>query len=200
MNRFRELLLILLLSGCASVPPALPPDMDAVLPGDRAGITHWQLRGRVSLTRGEQGWHAGLDWQMQDDSYRLQVSGPLGQGAFLLSGNSDAVTLTDSDGNVYAAADAESLLEQATGWQLPVGGLRYWVRGIAAPRGTVEVTRDEQGSVRQLVQSGWTITYQRYRDVAGSSWPAKIRLEREDLVVKLVIDQWLPEQAGAAPR
>lgn len=198
MRRFRALLLVLLLSGCAAVPP-VPPDVAAIVSADRAAITRWQFRGRVSLTQGAQGWHAGLDWQTSNDRYRLQVSGPLGQGALLLTGNSDGVTLVDSEGRIYTAPDAESLLQQATGWQLPVSGLKYWVRGLAAPESAARATHDDQGYLTELMQSGWTITYQRYHDVSGSAWPAKLRLERGDLAVRLVIDQWLLDRSGAAP-
>ncbi len=190
MKRLRELLLVLLLTGCAAVPPAAPPGVDSITSAERAAITHWQFHGRVSLTRGEQGWHAGLDWESRADQYRLQVSGPLGQGALLLTGNEYGVTLVDGEGRVYMAPDAEVLLQQVAGWHLPVAGLQYWVRGLSAPYAPAEATRDAHGRLQQLVQSGWTITYQRYQDVGGSSWPAKMRLERDELIMRLVIDQW----------
>jgi outer membrane lipoprotein LolB len=166
---------------------------------DRAAITRWQFHGRVSLTQGEQGWHAGLDWETRPDQYRLQVSGPLGQGALLLTGDEYGVTLVDAEGRVYMSTDAEGLLLQVAGWRLPVSGLQYWVRGLPAPNTPVEATRDAQGRLQQLEQSGWNISYQRYQDVAGSAWPVKIRLERDDLTVKLVIDQWQLELPGASP-
>jgi len=197
VKRLRELLLVLLLSGCAAVPPTAPPGVDSITSADRAAISHWQFHGRVSLTQGEQGWHAGLDWENRADQYRLQVSGPLGQGALLLTGDEYVVTLVDGEGRIYTAQDAEGLLQQVAGWQLPVAGLRYWVRGLPAPLAPVEATHDAQGRLQQLVQSGWTITYQRYQDVDGSAWPAKMRLERDELVVRLVIDQWQLEQPGA---
>jgi outer membrane lipoprotein LolB len=197
VNRLRELLLILLLTGCAAVPPAAPPDVDSITAAERAAITHWQFNGRVSLTRGEQGWHAGLKWQTRGERYRLRVAGPLGQGALLLTGDEQAVTLVDGEGRVYVASTAEDLLQQATGWELPVSGLHYWVRGLSAPQGGFETSRDAQGRLQQLVQSGWTITYQRYQDVAGSAWPAKMRLERDGLTVRLVIDEWQLDLPGA---
>jgi outer membrane lipoprotein LolB len=197
VNRLRELLLILLLSGCAAIPPAGPPGTDTLTSAERAAIANWQFQGRVSLTRGEQGWHAGLNWENRADQYRLQVSGPLGQGALLLTGDAHGVTLVDGEGRVYTATDAEGLLQQVAGWQLPVSGLQYWVRGLSVPHASVEATRDAEGRLQQLVQSGWTITYQRYQDVAGSAWPSKMRLERDELAVRLVIDHWQLGLPGA---
>jgi outer membrane lipoprotein LolB len=190
VKRLWELLLILLLSGCAAVPPALPPGVEPITDAERAAITHWQFQGRISLTRGEQGWHAGLDWETRPEQYRLQVSGPLGQGALLLSGTADGVTLVDGEGRVYMATDAEGLLLQVAGWRLPVSGMQYWVRGLAVPHVPYETARDARGRPLELEQSGWKISYQRYQEVAGSAWPVKIRMEHDELVVRLVIHQW----------
>lgn len=198
MKRLRELLLILLLSGCAAVPPPLPPGVEPVTDAERAAITHWQFQGRISLTRGEQGWHAGLDWETRPELYRLQVSGPLGQGALLLTGNDDGVTLVDGEGRVYMATDAEGLLLQVAGWRLPVSGMQYWVRGLAVPHVPFEAARDARGRPLELEQSGWKISYQRYQEVAGSAWPAKIRMEHDELILRLVIHQWQLGQPGTS--
>lgn len=195
MTRAGVLLLILLLAGCAAlpVPETAPGGMTP------AGITDWKFNGRISLTRGEQGWHAGLDWENRADRYRLQVTGPLGQGALQLAGDPAGVMLTDSESRVYTAPDADTLLAQVTGWDIPVAGMQYWVRGLSAPEGAVRVTLDPDGRLQRLEQSGWVITYQRYRSIGGYDWPAKLLLVRDDLAVRLVIDQWqldLPREPG----
>jgi outer membrane lipoprotein LolB len=186
VKRLGELLLILLLTGCAAVPvPETAPA--SVTP---ATIKDWNFNGRISLTRGEQGWHAGLDWENRAERYRLQVTGPLGQGALQLTGDPGGVTLVDSEARLYTARDVDALLAQVTGWDLPVSGMQYWVRGLSAPGGPFRTTLDRQGRLQQLEQSGWIITYQRYRTIGGSEWPAKLKLVHDDLAVRLVIDQW----------
>jgi len=186
VTRAGALLLILLLSGCAAVPVPQAPQ-GAVNP---ATIKAWKVNGRISLTRGEQGWHAGLDWENRADRYRLQVTGPLGQGALQLTGDASGVTLVDSDARVYSAHDVDALLAKVTGWDLPVAGMQYWVRGLSAPEGAVRVVLDSQGRLQRLEQSGWVITYQRFKTIAGNDWPAKLKLVHDDLAVRLVIDQW----------
>jgi outer membrane lipoprotein LolB len=182
-------LLLMLLAACTSTPvidtggPLRPV----------SEIRQWELSGRVSITRGDEGWHAGLLWHQQDGRYRLQVSGPLGQGAFELSGNDAGVVLRDADGQRYAARDAESLLLQVTGWRLPVDGLRFWVRGLPAPGGDPQETRDAAGRLVQLAQAGWDIRYDRYRLQDGYAWPGRLKLVRDDIAVRLVIDSWRPE-------
>jgi outer membrane lipoprotein LolB len=178
---------VLLLAGCA-----VTPTIETWQSPTATLISDWQFTGRVSLTQDEQGWHAGLLWQEQAERFQLQISGPLGQEAFRLSGDAEGVLLEDKKGNKTRAGDAESLLLQTTGWSLPVSGLRYWVRGLPVPGVKAGENRDLQGRLLTLEQSGWSISYSRYHFVAGVGWPAKMRLVRDDVSVRLVIDEWRP--------
>ncbi len=183
MKHVSGLLLILLLSGCAATP-LLKSSRSA------AEFSDWQLQGRIALRHGDQGWHASLLWQQQADAYQLKVSGPLGQGGFQLAGDETGVVLVDAGGNSSFAHDGDALLLQATGWQLPVMGLRYWVRGLPEPDAKATRIVDESGLLSRLEQSGWVIHYQNYQLVEGAAVPSKLQLARDDISVRLVINQW----------
>jgi outer membrane lipoprotein LolB len=195
--------LVLVLAGCASQPgpPVAATAFDPELPEYSA----WSIRGRVSLVRGEQGWHARMNWHEAAGHYRLNLSGPLGQGALQISGAVDGmVRLQTADGRQYAAADADALVLSVTGWQLPVTELRYWVRGVPVPGEDAGMTADGQGRLARLQQSGWDITYNRYREHVGRGWPTRMRLEAADISVTLVIDEWtvsppVTQPAGLVP-
>ena len=179
MKRFTGLFFILLLTGCAATP-ALKSSRSA------AEFTDWQLNG----THGDQGWHASLLWQERSDGFQLKLSGPLGQGGFQLAGDERGVMLVDAEGNSSFARDGDALLLQATGWHLPVVGMRYWVRGLPVPDIEARPVYDELGRMSHLEQSGWTINYQRYQLVEGAAVPSKMQLVRDDISVRLVIRQW----------
>jgi outer membrane lipoprotein LolB len=193
--------LFLVLTGCATRPvppggaaaafsPALP-EFDA-----------WSFRGRVSLVRGEEGWHAGMRWIETAGHYRLDLAGPLGQGAVRIDGLVDGhVQLQTADGQRHVARDADALVHSATGWELPVNGLRYWVRGVPAPGAESLLTVDDRGRLAGLEQAGWDIRYTRYETLEGRDWPTRVRLEAADLSVTLVVDEWTfePPAPGAAP-
>ena len=176
-------LLILLLTACAATPP-LKSTRSA------AEFTDWQLNGRIALTHGEQGWHASLLWQERGDGYQLKLSGPLGQGGFQLAGDEHGVVLVDAEGHSSFARDGDALLLQATGWRLPVMGMRYWVRGLPVPGTEATPVYDESGRLSRLEQSGWLINYQNYQLVKGAAMPSKMQLARDDVSVRLVIRQW----------
>jgi len=193
---FRILLPVLLLAGCAGIPaPAQVPSAGYIpsiseLPG------HWQLRGRISLTQGDTGWHAGVDWRERLDEFSLRISGPLGQGGFLLTGNNSGVSLRDAELRTYHAPDVETLLTDVTGWVLPVTGMRYWVRGIPDPSTEFSVEFDDYGRLKKLVQSGWIISYTGFRGNGDERWPARLGLVQGDVSVRMVISAW---QLGEPP-
>jgi outer membrane lipoprotein LolB len=188
------LLLLLALTGCATPPAreAGPTARDLV----SARYANWQMRGRVSLIKGNQGWHASLNWREDAGYYQLNLSGPLGQGAMRLEGNAAGVRLQTADGRTYAARDADALVRSITGWQLPVAGIRYWVRGVPVPGEPAVVKADAHGRLVSLTQSGWDIRYDRFQDLDGRAWPTRLQLTTDDLSVRLVVDQWT---LGAAP-
>ena len=177
----------LLLTSCA-----VTPTLETWQSPTATQFSDWQFNGRVSLVQEEQGWHAGISWQEHGDQFQLQISGPLGQEAFRLTGNPAGVILEDKKGKKTSARDANSLLLQTTGWSLPVNGLRYWVRGLVVPGEKARERRDLQGRLLELEQSGWSINYSRYHFVDDLGWPAKLQLVRDDVSVRLVIDKWRP--------
>jgi outer membrane lipoprotein LolB len=193
-------LLLLTLAGCAIQQgrEAAPTALDLASPR----YAHWQIKGRVSLSKDEQGWHASLNWREDAGHYRLDLSGPLGQGAVRVEGDSAGVRLQTADGRVYVARDADTLVQSVTGWQFPVAGIRYWVRGVPVPGETALVTTDTNGRLVRLVQSGWDITYDRFEDLDGRAWPTRLRLTMQDISVRLVVDQWTLGDAphGASPK
>jgi len=184
------LLLALLLAGCAALPTATSRQPQAA-----ADLDIWAFNGRVSLTRGETGWHAGLAWRERSGEYTLRVAGPLGQGVFELSGDAAGVMLVDADSRTYTARDADALLRHVTGWTLPVSGMHYWVRGLAVPGVEAQSERDSSGLLARLEQSGWAISYDRYQPVGDLILPGRLRMERDDIAVRLVIDEWLLDVA-----
>ena len=79
---------------------------------------------------------------------------------------------------------------RATGLQVPVTGLRYWILGLPAPGAERSRVLDGQGRLLSLEQNSWSMDYRGYTDVDGLSLPRKLFLRRDDLRVRLVVEQW----------
>jgi outer membrane lipoprotein LolB len=178
--RIAFLWLCLLLAGCATTgqqPAPTGPAGDAFF-----------LSGRVSVKYGTEAASGKISWQHDLDSDDLLLSSPLGQGVARIVRRDGLVSLTASDQKVYQARDVETLTAQVLGWRLPLEGLPDWVRGRAAAGAPAQTRPDGSGRLADLRQSGWLVELLDYNDASGL--PSRLRLSREDVEIRLVIDQW----------
>jgi len=185
--------LLLLSSACATRPPVPESAPESVWLAHRDRVetlSAWQVQGRVAIRRDDDGWNAAFDWLQQGASYRLRLRGPFGQGAVELHGDDNGVWLQRQDQPPVYARSVDRLLQEETGWQLPVLGLQDWLRGIPVNDQPAVLGWDRQGLLQSLQQDGWRIDYQRYRGVAGQQLPDRLKLLRDTLQVKVVVDDW----------
>ena len=124
------------------------------------------------------------------NDYRIRLRGPFGQGAVELHGGQHGVWLKRADQPAIFAQNPEVLLQQQTGWQLPVTGLSAWLRGLPVGDSDPVVQWDAQGRLLHIGQNGWLIDYQRYLEKGDLSLPKKLRLKRESIQVRFVVDDW----------
>lgn len=184
-------LAILLLAGCASRPPLTDTVPDRWHDHARAALAWqaWELQGRVALQVGEEGWHGGLHWQQFPDAYRIQISGPFGQGGIQMESEAGLVRLRQGE-RIAQARDAEALMQQELGWSLPLGGLGHWVRGVPRQPAAARLSFDAEGRLAQLQEAGWVVDYQHYDEGLEPPLPTRVRLEHAGLRVRLVVDRW----------
>jgi outer membrane lipoprotein LolB len=179
-----SILLAGVLSGCALLPsaPLTRPAKPETAP--------FALNGRISINyRGERHF-AGLRWNHRARSDEILLLAPLGQTVARIYRDAGHATL-DSGDKHYQANDVETLMQKALHWYLPVGGLHYWVLGMADTRTTAKIERAENGQASVLFQDGWEVRYLRYADEnKPDSLPAHLQMSREDLQVQLLIDGW----------
>lgn len=188
----RALLPLLLLAGCAvqrgiELPPM--PDWEtrrAVL----SRIDHWEFKGRIGVSAGDEGFNANLSWQQQGERFHAAVSGPLGIGKVRMEGDGNTVTVTDNDGKVHQLEDADAELRAMYGWTLPVASLRYWALGIPDPASPAATELAGDGRLARLEQRDWTVRFTDYEKDAGRPMPRRLTAVNHDTRVRLVIDNW----------
>jgi outer membrane lipoprotein LolB len=61
---------------------------------------------------------------------------------------------------------------------------------VPDPAQPSELAGDEQGRLTRLEQGGWVIDYPAYGQVAALELPTRIQAQRDQIKVKLVIEQW----------
>lgn len=182
LSNWLTLALVTLLAGCSGLqtqPVSSKHDFRGNL-----GIDDWQLSGRIGITSSD-GAHSGyLNWIQCGARYELRINGPLGSGAIKLLGDAHQVTLYEGNREPVSADSPEALL-QHYGWDMPLSQLRFWIRGVPAPRSPH--TDTPQG----FEQAGWTLTFPRQTAVDQYTLPAKANAVAGATRVTLVVQEWL---------
>ena len=198
-RRLLGTVLLLLLSGCATLPPPeekLEPVLDAAnRETTLLALQSWSAKGRIAVKSDTGGGQGNFRWAQAADDSRVRVSGPLGFGAFEILFRPDLLEISDKEGTRQARYEgpdaAEQFLESSIGWSLPAGSTRYWLLGLEDPqrRGTT-VEWGEDGLLRTAGRGVWKISWEEYRETEGLPMPRKIRFENQQASIRLIVDQW----------
>ena len=101
-------------------------------------LDEFEFSGRVGVSYADDGFNGKLRWQQSGGAYDARLSGPLGVGTVLISGDGNEAAITDKDGVTTVLPDVEAALYERYGWTIPVDSLRYWALGIPDPRVAAE--------------------------------------------------------------
>ncbi len=201
--------LLMLLAGCSTRAPrtALPPALSDPQAIDAAGRIQsqreqwlgehprWSFEGRVAINNAGKGGNGRIDWQQDGAGYRVSLSAPVTRQSWRLIGDtqSGAGTLEGLDGGPRQGEDAEALLLNATGWDIPVNALARWVVGLEAGNFPLDVrTFSPEGHLQTLEQGGWHIDYAQWAEAMGTqpALPRRIEARRGQATVRLIVDRW----------
>ncbi len=176
-----------LLPGCAQLPTsgALP----AMSRPARAAIDAYSLDGRIAVRDGERSHAANLFWRHAAVRDEMLFTTPLGQGLAELTRDEAGARLRLADRREFAAADWDELASQLFGLALPLSALPRWLVGNV-PASVAPLELDPQGRPRRVRSDGWRIDYLEYESPAADALPTLIELRRDDIEVRLKIDEW----------
>lgn len=157
----------------------------------------WSFQGRVAVSKGRNGGSGRIDWQQQARQYVVSLSAPVTRQSWTLSGDSGnrSGRLDGVEGGPRQGEDAQQVLLEATGWDIPVNQLPDWVRGLVAEGATAaeQIDRDAEGRPRRVRQMGWDIQFLDWYPAEGDRpvLPRRIEAVNGDGKVRLLVDGWV---------
>lgn len=185
MMRFLVLLFaISLLWACAEVPVRTDEHYKVSERAHLYLLKRWSFDGRISLTDGRESWSAAILWAHTDAKDEIKLSGPLGQGAAVITLTNDTVTIDRGDDKPKQSTQVDEFIHQQLGVFVPVRALRYWVLGLINPA----TPYFEKGD--GFKQSNWDVHYLQMQNLGNEWLPRKIGVEQGEAKLKLIIDQW----------
>jgi len=141
----------LLLSACATPPKPVTTGKEEFVLSGRLGARYVDIAGKPGELYGH------FDWIESGGSIELTLIDPLGQAVARINAGPRQTSITLRSGDTYSDRSPEALTRRTLGWELPLGGLRHWLRGQGSPG--ADVQRDDQGRIERIRDTGWTIRY-----------------------------------------
>lgn len=185
----------LLLGACSSIP-----DTDRVAGENPANwqrhfnhvfeINSWYARSKIAVKTVDQGFSGHLSWQQNPDNYEIDFVGPMGIGLMKISGNAQQTSLMIPDKPLYSGRSPEQLLQNHTGYQLPVSQFYFWARGIPNPELAFDIQLNHSSQLKRLRQLGWDIEYFNYQKYQNLMLPSKVVMKKGTIKIKLVRMDW----------
>src|SRR3954465_5741292 len=149
---------VVMLASCRTVPvhheaPGPAQSWEARRPQLQAR-DRFQLKGRVAVATGSDGFNARLRWTQSGRQTRMSLDGPLGAGGVQVTSDGSAVSIVTSHGDRLDNDAARAELTNRLGFDPPLDSLRYWILGVPEPGHPAEESVDAQQRLVSLQQDG----------------------------------------------
>lgn len=155
------------------------------------GTQHdWSLHARFAASDGRHGGSGSLDWRQSGQQFQFILRAPITGKTVQLDGGPDGAVLTGLGKAPLAGRDADTVLNQEFGWDIPVADLAWWIRGLRAPGDPAVLTFGTNGLPATLDQDGWHVDYRDWYAERTPPLPRKVYASREPYTVRMSIEQW----------
>lgn len=177
------LLCAVLLSACASLPPAAPD------PAGRAAFLQahpaWQLQGRVAYSHQGKGGSARIVWRQSGEAADILLSAPLASASMQIRLAAGSAQIVDGNGKVRLEGTPDSVFVQALGVSVPAADLPAGLRAFwpQSPQMTAAA------SAGALDLDGWHWRYLAWHDTPVRL-PREIEVTRNGTRLRILIDAW----------
>lgn len=191
VSRRLAMVAVTLLAACQPLTrPTAPAGSWAERKAQLETANRWRFDGRVAISGVESGGSAGIRWKQSESRSTVSVFGALGAGGLEIAVDGDHLRVRTSRGESVDDDEARRVIEERLGVPLPLGELRYWLIGIAAPGSQATEVLGQNQRLSALTQQGWEVHFTEYQAVAGDLLPARLDATHEGVRVRLRISRW----------
>ena len=192
----------IVVSGCSTIYTVKQPadfSIYEIHARSVASVDQWEIKGRISVRRGTKGEIGRLFWKRNGDAHRMELYGSFGSRRIRILQDSEGAVLKDTKGKTVVGASIKEVLEERTGWILPVNELFDWVAGRPYTGSPSVMTWDIDGRLVMLDQAGWTVEFSEYQEFDSFALPTQFRItanhvnadpDSQASEIRLAISDW----------
>ncbi|WP_186294729.1 lipoprotein insertase outer membrane protein LolB [Vibrio algivorus] len=190
---------VLILSGCSSVPPTQEnysvdwQNQKTVL----EQLDTFKATGKIGYKDPEHRQSLNFILKHSNSFSELKLLSVFGQTVLTVQMTPTGAMVTNSDGKVQTAQQANALIQNLTGLAIPVSQLPDWIKGL--PTQADNVTFNQSNTVESLNKMidgrDWTLSYLSYQSVMNKqqsiTLPKQMLLHQSDTEIKILISKWI---------
>ncbi|NTS75988.1 outer membrane lipoprotein LolB [Catenovulum sp. SM1970] len=185
---FAFLAFMLLLSGCQTTQEPLTAEQLTHI----GQIQDFELKGKIAILTPKDKDSINFYWQQTKDEYDIRFTTFLGVEVASIKGNYQSITI-EADGKTYQSNEPELLLQEVTGWKIPLRRLSKWVTGNV--RGVVMAKHPDTELPKRVLarvssEEEWMVDYDKYRTVHKLQLPHRLTLKQYKLKINMAINDW----------
>ncbi len=190
---------ILLLTGCSNSPKNYSQELIQQSPQQRAStlasLQQWQLKGKIAFIEPNNRNSFSLVWRVDEEkqTQHLNLTSYLGINALTLKSTKNNHKI-QIEGKTYQGSDLQALISSLTGLTLPAKALTYWLKGLPYHEQDKLVyqasTRLPTTLKSYYNKEFWQVSYGGYKQISNYSLATKISIKKENLLIKISINEW----------
>lgn len=188
---------MLLLGGCSTTPDSQTPVEWQQHQHKLAELKHYLVTGKIGYLSPQQRESFNFQWRRSDQNSQLRLTTFLGQTILSLSISPQGAIVETYDDRTLSGANADELIHQLTGLNLPVAALQNWLVGnpIQADHYQFNATHTLAALQTKINDQVWQLDYLHYRDETFGKTllplPTQLKLQQQDTTLNIVISKWV---------
>ncbi|URL01455.1 lipoprotein insertase outer membrane protein LolB [Avibacterium sp. 20-126] len=200
---FIPLIISLLLAGCAlDIDENRPTNVQYIEKNDRTWQQHLQqiqqiqayhAEGQIGYISTKQRFSTTFDWQYQTPTaYTLVLSSALSRAKLTFKMHTQGLTISDEKGNQRSAKDAQRLLREIIGMDIPLTQLATWLKGEPNNQQDYNVGTNHllANFTYRINDEQWTVDYLNYHQERSPALPRDILLKNAQQTLKIRVNHW----------
>lgn len=156
-------------------------------------LNEYQARGKFAYIDTNKTTSANFAWyQRNQNEYRLLLTTPFGNRVVELNVVPNLTQLTDDKNQIHINSDAQALIYELTGMQIPLNNLRQWLIGLPGESTDYRLDKNYRLSQLNFAENGlqWQVKYLNYSDKTQPELPSDIELAQNGHRIKIRISNW----------
>lgn len=147
----------------------------------------FKVSGKMAIIDPNQKLSTYLNIDVIKDSYVIYLTDITGSTVFKLTKNAEGAVLVDNDGKTHQGKDANTLVKNLTGLNLPCDDLPFILK--ANPLNFDHQNADD-GSLESIEYADMHIEYQSYLKQDEYILPQSINIKGKNFTIRIKINKW----------